>query len=242
MYFQHKRLALITMLFFTALIARAQDFSPLADFATSIGTSTAQSHAWGDVMRDVYGKGSQSDKTSSSAGHARMTATTAKAQLTYQPTAETTSAAIATYVSAIRKSDPEGAAKTAEALEHANISVLYSTLVAPYGLIDGNLADSFTAYTVLGWMIVNGQNDIPPKTVQGTRDKFALQLVHNPIANAANAGEMLKLLFVTLDAGWQSARKNGTEKAYRENVAGQFASTGLDFKKLKLTPTGFAFR
>lgn len=231
---------IVTAVFTGAVsLASAQDFSPLSEFATTIGTTTAQSHAWGDVMRNVYGKGSKG----SAVKHKPTSVSIAKSQLNYQPTTQLSKAALAAYVASLRKNSPVDADKAAQVLARVNINQLYSAAVAPYGLANGNLADSFTAYAVLGWMIVNRQTTVSRQNVMGTRDKFAMQLAGHALSdNIASSSEMLKLMFVTLDAGWQTSRKNGTEAAYRNSVANQFASTGLDFKMLKLTPSGFAFR
>ncbi|MBC7945841.1 MAG: hypothetical protein H7X91_11400, partial [Burkholderiales bacterium] len=61
----------------------------------------------------------------------------------------------------------------------------------------------------------------------------------NPHTRAELAEEM-KLLFVTLHAGWQSARREGNLKPYADGVARMFQQfTGNDLRAMRLTERGF---
>jgi hypothetical protein len=234
---------LLPSLLFCALYTSAQDFSPMAEFATGIGSAVSQSHAMADVFRDVYGRGA-SDSKKIAAKKLPANATSASSQLTYLPSATETSKAIRAYV-ANTGLGGEAAVKAQQALEKANVPQRYRLLVTNAGLRDDNVSDAFTAYTVLGWMIANNAAEPSRAVVQGTRNKFAQQLAANPSLSGSHAAiisEKLKLLFVIMDDGWQDAKRKGKGQAYSDTINSAFNANGLNMRSLKLTTSGFAFK
>ncbi len=235
---------LIILLFFCGFWVSAQDFSPLSETATGLGSAVTQSHAMEDVFRDVYGTGSSKTRAGAVKKNVAVSVDAAYSQLSYTPTPAETSAAIKNYVTG---SNVTGAAATRarQALERAGIGQLYRDMVAASGLRDGNVADAFTAYSVLGWMVANKAPEPSRAIVQGTRNKFALQLAANPSlsgSHAAAVGEELKILFVMLYAAWQDDKQKGNEQAYSDAINSSFSGQGLNMRTLRLTTAGFAFR
>jgi hypothetical protein len=236
----------------------AQEFSPLSSFATGSAMATSQAAAMGDVFRDVYGPGSHSPAGrgvpsrggvpamrpggAMAGGPGALPPSAALPRLTYQPTKALADQAMTDYVGRLRKANPQAADAMVRAFADQNVGRIYSGIVAPFGLKDRNVADSFTAYTVLGWMIVNGAGDPPRSGVLSARDQFASRLAADPrfAGHAGSLGEELKISFVTLHAGWQSARKEGSERQYAEGVARMFAKQGMDLRSFQLTANGFA--
>ena len=103
-----------------------------------------------------------------------------------------------------------------------------------------------TAYTVLGWMIANGQKTQPPTSgILAVREAVAAGLAKNDKMTApgvaASLGEELKLLFVTIHAGWQSAEKEGKTEQYANGIAAMFQKqSGQDLRGFTINEKGFA--
>ncbi|WP_342238458.1 DUF6683 family protein [Inquilinus sp. OTU3971] len=165
------------------------------------------------------------------------------ASLTYTSGTALRRQAAADYVARI--DDPEAAAAMRHQLEQHDYDRIYQGLTRPFGLAANDVADAMTAYTILGWIIVNGAGDPDPRSVKAARDQIALGLAANPAlrsaADRARLGEEFKLLFVTIHAGWQAARREGTLAEYGAGVAELFATrSGLDLRRLRLTDRGLA--
>jgi hypothetical protein len=114
------------------------------------------------------------------------------------------------------------------------------------GLRDNDAADAVTAYTLLGWQIAKQDaSEISNAKVQAVRRQIAPALAANPRLAAPAArgalGEEMKLLFVTLHAGWQSAVKEGNTARYSDGVARMWRQqSGRDLRALSLTDAGFS--
>lgn len=225
-----------------------QDFSPMADFATARGMSASQSAAMTDVFRHTLGRGAgRIDHRALGGSRAKggsdsPPAPSVLARLKYRSTPATMQAALAAYIERGKSSNPKAAEAAERAMTHQDIGGIYRRIVAPFGLKDGNVADALTAYTVLGWMIANGRPDPSPSTVQAVRDQMTKRLVavpqlsrYDPVA----LGEELKVSFVILHSGWQSARRDGGMGQFADGVAAMFARQGLNVRALRLTSSGF---
>ncbi len=231
--------------------AYAQDFSPMADFATARGMTVSQSAAMTDVFRHTLGAGAGTIGSRPEDGRqfrdsSETTATSvALARLRYRSTSSTMQAALSAYIERAKRSNPEAADAADRALGQQDVSAIYRGMVAPFGLHDGNLADALTAYTVLGWMIANDAGDPSPFSVQAARSQLATRLVSDPRLSSDSQiglGEEFKLSFVILHAGWQSARREGSVSSFAEAVAAMFANQGLDLRAVGLTTAGFGPR
>lgn len=247
-----KTILLPAMLALIASDAHAQDSSPTAQYATGIGMAVSQSHAMADVFRDVYtrgeGHGTSRGARPSSGGKASarpaLPSPIALSRLRYRPTPETTKAALDAYIARARQSDPRDAEIAYRELSRHDLGAVYRGIVGPFGLGDDNAADSFTALTVLGWMIVNRGSDPSPAAIGAARTQFAPALAANPVigGDPLAAGEEYKLTFVIFYSSWQNARKSGGLPRFSDGVARMFAERGMDLRGLDLTPAGFRRR
>ncbi|TRW17357.1 hypothetical protein [Glacieibacterium frigidum] len=176
------------------------------------------------------------------AGGAMSTAAFSSAALAYQPSRTLARETVEGFVSRLLGKDPAAAQAVAEQFSRHDYGSIYRGIVAPFGLRDNNAADALTAYTVLGWMIATGAGDPGHASVAAARQQLGARMAANPTlstpANRARVGEELKLLFVTLHAGWQSARREGNLRKYSDGVAATFAQQGTDLRALRLTPDG----
>jgi hypothetical protein len=170
----------------------------------------------------------------------------ADVRLTYTPTAALRRKAVDGYISRMRREYPEAAQVMAAQLAQHDYSRIYSTLMRGAGLRDNDAADAVVAYTLLGWQIAKQDPaEISTAKVQAVRRQIAPALAANPRlsgpAARADLGEEMKLLFVTLHAGWQSAQKEGNTRQYSDGVARMFqAQSGRDLRALNLTTAGFS--
>ncbi|RYI07397.1 MAG: hypothetical protein EON48_14570 [Acetobacteraceae bacterium] len=164
----------------------------------------------------------------------------------YQSTSALRRSASEAYVARVQQRNPAAAALISSELGRHDYDRIYTGIVAPYGYRPNDAADGLAAYTLLGWLIANGQADIPPRQAAAVRAQIAFRAAGSPVfaspASRAQLGEELKLLFVTLHAGWQSARREGTLRQYADGVAIMFRNNGTDLRALRLSDSGFAGR
>lgn len=153
----------------------------------------------------------------------------------------------AAYVARLSKVDPAGANMIAAQMRAHDFGELYTHVVTPFGLRRGDLADEVTAYTLLGWLIATGAPNPTRAQVHAMRERIAQGLVSEPrfasAATRAQVGEELVISFVTIEAGWGSARNEGKVQAYSDGVAAMFEKqTGSNLRQLVLTDRGLEKR
>lgn len=229
----------------TPLASRAQDWigpTPM-DYAnmTTSWTNTL-------IMNSVIEEQVRSRSTGTAprwAGSKRATTTSRRstaAASTASPSAFTYTATPAqrigyrdAYIANLAKSNPTLASSLRTQLTKYDYNTIYGGLLSGTGLTNNNLADALTAYTVLGWMVVNGQTSDPsPAYIGATRRQWAAALAKTSFASDAasrrQTAEELKIKMVLLHAGWKDAQKLGQSAAYANTVDGLFQS----HMKLKL--------
>jgi len=152
--------------------------------------------------------------------------------------------ALAGLVGRLRAKNPEAAQSVQAAFAHADYARIYDGIVAPYGLAGDDTANALAAYLVLGWMIANGQQDVPAgkASALATRAQVAATLSANrqitPDGRAA-LGEEMKILFVVAHSGWQGSLRDGSARAYADGVARQFQQQfGIDLRHSRIDATG----
>lgn len=176
------------------------------------------------------------------------TATRTAARLTYTPTKAVQREAVAGYISRIARNDERAASVMRNVLDRQDYAVAYSNIIRGSTLRPNDAADSVTAYTVIGWQIANQDpNEISDAKMDAVRRQLAPALAANPQISApgtrAALGEEMKLLALTLHAGWQSAIKEGNRQQYSDGVARMWKNqTGRDLRAIKLTDAGFSRR
>jgi hypothetical protein len=151
--------------------------------------------------------------------------------------------AVADLVDRVRQHSPENAAAIAQQLAAHDYARIYDGIVRPYGLAGNDAASSMAAYLVLGWMIVHGGQEPSPAGVHGVRAQAVAALSDERLASPAmhaNLGEEFKILFVTVHAGWQAARREGNLEPYAAGIAQMFRQQdGLDLPAMRIGPAGF---
>lgn len=151
------------------------------------------------------------------------------------------------FVQRLAKSNPAAAEALAAQMRQHDFGRVYASLVAPFGLRRGDVADAMTAYTVLGWMVATGGGDPSPQAVRAARAQIATQIGANPQFARSDArsalGEELEILLVTLHASWRSAGQQGIGRQFSDQVAEVFRKqTGNDLRTLVLTDRGMEKR
>lgn len=193
--------------------------------------------------RRAAGGGMISD-TTSFANPVRTDA--APVSFTYQSTAALRRTAANDYVARVAKSDSGTAQAIAAEFAKHDFARIYAGLVAPIGYRPNDAADVLAAYTLLGWLIANGVPDATPRQAAAVRSQIAQRVGGDPNFTNSSArarfGEDMKLLVVTLHAGWQSARREGNIKQYGDGVAALFQRNDIDLRALRLTDAGFVGR
>ena len=162
----------------------------------------------------------------------------------YRPTPALRRAAQQGYVTRAARTAPEAARQMEQQFARVDYAKAYRSLIGGTGLRENDVADAVAAYTSLGWMIANNSlGDPNPRAIQSVRAQVAQSLSTNPQfddpATRGALAEEMKLLFVTLHAGWQSAQKEGNLRPFSDSVAAMFAKqTGNDLRALRLTERG----
>lgn len=169
------------------------------------------------------------------------------ARLLYQVTPTLAREVADGYVQRIAR-DPATAKMMAAKLKAHDYRAIYRAQTAGWGLRDNDAIDTMTAYTVLGWMIANNKTSgIDSEMLPGVRAQIAPRFIGDPRLNRsgvpARLSEEMKLLFVTLQSGWQSSRVEGNTREYAVGVANMLrAQSGQDPRRLALTRAGFSDR
>lgn len=223
--------------------ARAQDIGPALDMTLMTGWAGNAAVTYDLEKRAAAAKGGRSSSAASDA-----------ASFAYRSTPSTRARAVERLASRVRPSTPQlaQAITTAFGPGKADFETTYAQLIDGTGLRSANAADAMATYLLLGYAIVhNLQNDkdITPTLARGVRQQVQGILANNPKLKpddpvaAAQLGEEMKLQAVVLQAGWQSAFKEGKLPAYQQQTAQLFkTSYGLDLGALRLTAQGFAKR
>ncbi len=167
--------------------------------------------------------------------------------MTYSPNQQSLKLAESSYLDRLRKHDAQAADVLSQQMRAHDFGRVFSGIVGPFGLRRGDAVDSVTAYSLLGWMIATGSTDPTREQVRAMRERIAAGLAANPNfadpSTRAALGEELVISFVTLHAGWQSARREGKVQQYSDGVAAMFKKqTGNDLRQLVLTDRGLEKR
>lgn len=235
------RLGIAVVAIGVASSVQAQD--PQATMAALPGqvmAGIANTAAMNDVLRNTYGRSGA--RTRPGPAPARPATGADAAGLSYRPSPALTRAAVAGFLDRVRSSDPRGAEVLAEQFRQHDPARIFADQVAPVGLRTDNVADALAAYTVLGWSIATGDPEPPPQGIRALRNQYAARLAGDARLADPGAGriaEELKLMFVTVQAGWQAAQREGTSKAYANAVAAGFRRQGVDLRRMRLSASGF---
>lgn len=171
-------------------------------------------------------------------------ASAARIDFSYRSTPALRRSAADAYVQRTMQNNPEAGHIISDQLAKHDFSKVYAGIIAPFGYRADDTADAVAAYTLLGWLISTGAPDPSAGAARAVRNQIAQGLrngarLSDPRARAELAEEM-KLLFVTLHSGWQSARREGKLKQYSDGVNDMFRKfTDNNLRNMRLTDRGF---
>jgi len=200
----------------------------------------------------IHGWVAHSDSTPSPAPRpmpmARPGAPAAQVPLRYVASPAVHQQVFTDLIGRIRTKDPQTAQAIQAAFAKYDYGKLYDGIAGPYGLSGNDVGNTTTAYLILGWLIANGQQDVPDGRAAAiaARAQIARTLVGNgaaPREKWAELGEDLKLQFVIAHSGWQTSMKENAARQYSDNIARRFSQQfGIDLRSLSLDGRGFTRR
>lgn len=164
--------------------------------------------------------------------------------LRYGPAPAVHQQVLAGLVGRVRAQNPHGAEVIQSTFAQYDYDGLYDGIAGPYGLSGNDAGNAMTAYLILGWLIVNGRQDVPAGRAAAiaARAQIAGALARSgavPREKWAELGEELKLQFVLAHAGWLSSMKTGNARQYADSVARQFQQAyGIDLRRITLDADG----
>lgn len=226
--------------------AHAQDVGPALDPGLMVGWTAGEAVQYDLKKRSGSAAGKQKRRAATIRRNQPSQQGSA-VRLTYVSTAAVKQKALDSYLARLTAQDPDAAKLMAEQFKKNNAGDVYHSLIASTGLRDNDAADNLASYTILGWMIATGSDEPSPTQIRAARNQIAGVMAQNRrLANmSARAlfGEEIKLLFVSVHAGWQSAKQQGTLRQYSEGIAKTFGQQSRQtLQSLKLTNAGFVRR
>lgn len=231
----------IAIALMVATPAVAQDFSSVGDMGISYGAATVNQVIVNSNNNPGLRSGQQPACGLAAGPGARIAPSSAP--MRFQSTGATWQQTQAQYLARVEKANPAAGKALADEMARHDLAGIYAGLVAPFGLRADDAADVLAGYTVLGWLIATGASDPDPAAVRAVRDQFAGRLAVAPDFQSPSrrraVGEELKIAFVTLHSGWQSARREGTLNQYARGVGDLFRRDDIDLRALRLTRDGF---
>lgn len=167
------------------------------------------------------------------------------AALDYAPDPAVHRQVVADLVARVTAKNPDGGRELQAAFAKYDYGRLYDGIAAPYGLSGNDAGKAMAAYLVLGWLIANGQQEVPGgrATTLAVRAQVAGALAENGAGargQRAELGEELKLQFVVAHAGWLSSMRARSGQPYADRIARQFEQIyGIDLRHTTLGTHGF---
>ena len=149
----------------------------------------------------------------------------------------------------LAKSNPSQAADMRNALADDTIWREFSRLIGSFGYSNTNLVDVMTAYYVINWEVVNGQDASSNSSgIKAVHDQLAAAMAGNSqIAQLSNTDKQRAAEAMGYMAGVAGGAKNELVKSGDRNGLSQLRNAvhqavlqqGIDLKRLKLTSQGF---
>lgn len=249
-----RTLLLVSAVMLAATPAMAQDFifNPVMDPTAAMGYAAigVASEQILQQQGQPQATGRPSAAPAAASGGARMSAFRKPAPAGLAagkpypaPTRQFREQQVADLLERASSSDPQNAQALRAQLARHEYSAIYEGLTRPYGLAGDDAASSLAAYMILGWMIVHEGREPPAAGLRGVRAQAAQALSDPRLSTPetrAKLGEEFKILFVTIHAGWQGARREGALGKYAEGVARLFGRNGgIDLRAARIGPSGF---
>lgn len=187
-------------------------------------------------------------KRGKSGGAATRKPVSTNASFSYTPSAALKDKTVQQFQARLAKANPDAAKAVGTQFRKYDYDSIYKGLISGTGLRNNDAADALAAYMLLNYMIANNiTSDLSPAQGRALRAQVASLMASTPAARStslrAQTAEEMKLLTVIAHAGWQSSRKAGSLKTYRDQIASSFRQQfGLDLRAVKLTNAGFQWR
>jgi hypothetical protein len=165
--------------------------------------------------------------------------------LTYIVTPAQRQSTLAHFVSRLRVDHPDMADQVQRAFVGHDYGAVYDHLAVTIGMQGDDVSKAMTAYLLLGWSIANKAQDPTPTAIAAARAQMVRDLSRDPrlatMTTREQLGEELKLRFVVVHSGWQSAQREGTPDHYADSIASLYRKeSNLDLRSLTLGAHGFA--
>lgn len=159
---------------------------------------------------------------------------------------EASAAAKQALVERVRQRNPAEAEPLAKQLATLDPARGFESIVAPYGLSGDDMADTLTAYWVMGWIVANRTELPSPAAVKAARAQVAGTIGTTALAEKDDrqrnlASDEALYAFMTLNVAWRG--RESDPATYRRNsdlVQRDFLAKGMDLRAMTLTETGFA--
>lgn len=246
------RLSLILGLLTLGRAVHAQEISPVFDMGSMAGTMSMGATIRSECARAAHmgrgvAPGTPWCDTSSAGGRGgaftRPPPQVPPGAVRYSAPPALRQQVVSDFIERVRRHNPNNARLIQEQLAGHDYRQIYDGIVQPYGLAGDDAANALAAYLVLGWMIVHDGREPPRGAVGGVRAQAAAALLDDRLNSSdmrARIGEEFKILFVTVHAGWQSARREGNLDRYAAGIADMFRTVdGIDLRAMQLSPEGF---
>lgn len=152
------------------------------------------------------------------------------------------------YISRLAKEQPNMKPALEKAFSGNKLRNQFDQLLSAYGYSGTNLADAMTAYLVISWQVVHGQEFNDRRGFDAVRKMIRENLLSGTALNAVTDKEKQT---ATETFGYQAIIAMNTYKALRNNrdkvVLDQFKAvvdrsakeSGMDLKMVRLTSSGF---
>lgn len=224
----------------------AQDFSPLASYATGLGTAVSQSHAMGDVFRDVYGPGGR--HAAGAQGTVKAPPQAVAARTAYHVSPELRRRHVAGFLDRVRKADPRNAPVFEQGFARQDMFGLWQQQLSPFGLSTQDLADVYAAYWIVSWQAAHGQENAQPSREQAQAVRAQSARALTAVPGFAQAGDAMRqeladeliLQSLTLEGQVARLRAHPEERAGLVRYARACAhANGIDLDRMRLTDKGF---
>ena len=168
---------------------------------------------------------------------------------TYSPSSSVSRQLRGELADHLAKRNPSQAADMRNALADDTIWREFSRLIGSFGYSNTNLVDVMTAYYVINWEVVNGQDASNNSSgIKAVHDQLAAAMAGNPqIARLSNTDKQRAAEAMGYMAGVAGGAKNELVRNGDRNGLSQLRNAvhqavlqqGIDLKRLKLTSQGF---
>jgi hypothetical protein len=151
-------------------------------------------------------------------------------------------------LSGLRQSSPEVADVLQTIMAENDFIELWNSAMAEYGLRPNDLTDSFAAYWVYNWSVVNDVDDVPRTQVEAVRRQVKTAFASTPMFSSATEVErqqlsetmMLQVILMAIfDEMGKQAGDDSVKQALQVAAYQSMEALGMDLTQFQLTDEGF---